>query len=143
MTDDDVRELIEEVKSAQIDWVNGVFNPLFDLANGTIFGPFGGPALGGPGLSEGQAAIAAQFHDGTTELDVVNTIVAGDVACIVLVERNLVRLDDNDDQRPWILRSTMVFRRDHGSWTLLHRHADPLIEHRDFAATLALQPPTL
>jgi len=37
----------------------------------------------------------------------------------------------------------MLFRRDADGWTLLHRHADPLIERRDLAATRALLPETL
>lgn len=140
MTDDDIQDLIQRVHMAQTDWVNGKFNPLFDLTNGTIFGPFGGHAVGGPGLSEGQAALAAQFHDGTTELDVVNTIVADDVICLVMVERNTVRFDGDTESRPWILRTTMIFRRAGDTWSLLHRHADPLIERRDLTATLALLP---
>src|SRR5207342_134545 len=59
---------------AQLEWVNGTFNSLFDLSRGTIFGPFGGRAGGGPGLSEAHAAMAARFHDGTAELEVVQTM---------------------------------------------------------------------
>ena len=116
-------------------------NPLFDLGHGTIFPPFGGPAGGGPGLGGIQAATAAQFHDGSTELEVVNTIIAADVVCLAMVERNTVRFSAEAEYRPWVLRSTMVFRRDGEAWTLLHRHADPLIERRDLAATLELLPP--
>jgi len=143
MTDDDVRDLLRLVEAAQTDWVNGRFHPLFGLDEGTIFGPFGGPATGGPGLGAGQAAMASMFRDGTTELEVVNTIVSGDIVCLILVERNQVRFAGHADARPWILRTTMVFRRDAGTWTLLHRHADPLIERRDLAATLELLPETL
>jgi hypothetical protein len=34
----------------------------------------------------------------------------------------------------------MLFRRDADKWTLLHRHADPLIDRRGLADTLALLP---
>ena len=140
VTDEHVQELIARVKDAQTDWVNGTFNSLFDLSRGTIFGPFGGPSGGGPGLNELQAAVASQFHDGTTELDLVNTIVSGDVVCLVMEERNMVRFDGYTERRPWILRTTMLFEREAEDWTLLHRHADPLIERRDLAATLKLLP---
>jgi len=143
MTDDDVRDLVSLVEVAQTDWVHGRFHPLFGLDEGTIFGPFGGPAMGGPGLGAGQAALAAMFRDGSTEIEVVNTIVSGDIVCLVLVERNQVQFAGEADQRPWILRTTMLFRRDADGWTLLHRHADPLIERRDLAATRALLPETL
>jgi len=143
MTEHDVQDLIAAVTIAQTEWVNGVVNPLWDLREGTIFGPFGGPAGGGPGLDEAQSRIAALFHDGSAELDIANTIVSGDVVCLALVERNSVRFDGDDEPRPWILRSTVVFRRDGDSWTLLHRHADPLIQTRDLTATLALLPTTM
>src|SRR5689334_2487495 len=136
MTEDDVQGLLALVEQAQIEWVNGTFNPLFDLEEGTIFAPFGGPAVGGSGLGEGQAAMASLFHDGTTQLEVANTIICGDdVVCLVIVERNTVRFEGQSERRRWILRSTMLFRRNGEAWTLLHRHADPLIDRRDLAAT--------
>ena len=138
MTDDDVQELIARVEHAQTEWVNGTFNSLFDLSEGTVFGPLGGPAAGGPGLREGLVAMASLFHDGTTEIEVVDTIICGDAVCLVTVERNNVRFEGESAPRRWDLRSTMLFRHDGGDWTLLHRHADPLIDRRDLAATLAL-----
>jgi ketosteroid isomerase-like protein len=140
MTDDDVQELIALLEQAQTEWVNGTFNSLFDVSQGTIFAPFGGPAFGGPGFSEGGAAMASQFHDGTTQLEVVNTIVCGDVVCLVMVERNTVRFEGDSEPRRWVLRSTMLYRRDGETWTMLHRHADPLIDRRDLGATLELLP---
>jgi hypothetical protein len=141
MTDTDVQDLIEAIRIAQTDWVNGRLNPLWDFSEASIHGPFGGPPGGGLGLSEGQAAIASRFHDGTTEIEVVNTIVCGDdIVCVVLVEWNRTRFDDDTDARLWVLRSTMLFRRDGANWTLVHRHADPLIDRRDLADTLALLP---
>lgn len=140
VTEADVEDLLKEVSAAQLEWVNGTVNALFDLSQGTIFGPFGGPALGGSGLNNGQAGIAARFHDGTTELEVVQSIISGDVVCLVSVERNMTRFDDDRDPRRWVLRSTMVFRRDGDTWTLLHRHADPLIDRRGFEGTLELLP---
>jgi hypothetical protein len=141
VADADAQELVDAIRVAQTQWVNGQFNPLFDLSEATIHGPFGGPPAGGPGLSEGQAAVASRFHDGTTDIEVVNTIACGDdIVCVVLVEWNTTRFDDDRDPRLWILRSTMLFRRDGNKWTLLHRHADPLVDRRDLADTLALLP---
>jgi hypothetical protein len=41
-------------------------------------------------------------------------------------------------RRPWTLRSTMLYQRQPGAWTMLHRHADRLSQRRDLAATLEL-----
>src|SRR3954453_15191823 len=84
VTEADVEELVEQVYAAQLEWVNGTFNSLFDLTQGTIFGPFGGPAMGGPGFSEAQARLAARFHDGSADLDVVQSIISGEVVCLVV-----------------------------------------------------------
>jgi hypothetical protein len=83
--------------------VNGTFNSLYDLSEGTIFGPFGRPAAGGPSFSDLQAAAAANFHDGSSELDVVQSITSGDVVCLAMVERNITRIGDDDEARRWVL----------------------------------------
>ena len=77
---------------------------------------------GGAGVGDGEAALAARFHDGTSDLEVVQTIVAGDVVCVVAVEWNTMRFDSGagSEPRPWILRTTNVLRRDAQNWTLLH-----------------------
>jgi ketosteroid isomerase-like protein len=73
--------------------------------------------------------VASRFHDGTTEIEVVNTIACGeDIVFVVLVEWNMTRFDEDPRPRPWVLRSTMLFRRDGNKWTMLHRqlgHASP------------------
>ena len=56
---------------------------------------------------------------------------AGDVAVVVLIERNEVQLVGRDETEPWVLRTTSVFRLDaERGWIRLHRHADPLIRLR-------------
>ena len=138
ITDEDVVELIEAVRVGQNEWVNGTFSPLFDVSQGTIFAPMGGSAMGGPGLTELSAAMAARFHDGTAEIEVVQTIVGGDIVCLVLVERCSVRFDDEAEHGRWDLRTTMVFRKDDERWTMLHRHVDPCLAHRSLEGTRAL-----
>ena len=138
ITEADAQELMDAVRAGQTDWVNGTFNPLFDVSEGTIFPPMGGGAIGGPGLSDLSAAMAARFHDGRAEVEFAQTIVAGDVVCLVAVERNVVCFDDQTEPRRWDLRATMIFRRDGDKWTMLHRHADPCLQHRGLEDTLAL-----
>lgn len=43
-------------------------------------------------------------------------------------ERRAVRLADTPATAPMTLRVTYVFRKEDGRWTLLQRHADPLVE---------------
>ena len=116
MTDDDVQELIALLEQAQTEWTNGTVNPIFDLGEATLFTPFGGPAVGGPGFGERGAAMASQFRDGTAELDVANTVICGDVVCLVMVEHNTVRFEGDSEPRRWVLRSTMLYRREGQTW---------------------------
>src|SRR5206468_3214404 len=105
----------------------------------TIFGPFAGPSPRMPmsKLLPLQQTASSQFAFGTTTFEVVNTIVAGDVAVLVLIERNEVRLAGSSDTQPWVLCTTQVFRLDEErGWLRLHRHADPLIRHRPGAGDI-------
>jgi ketosteroid isomerase-like protein len=78
-------------------------------------------------------AFLQDFERGTTRdavgrVEYVSTVVSGDLACTVSIERSTVRLADAPAPAPMALRVTHVFRREDGRWTLLHRHADPLVE---------------
>lgn len=141
MTEEDVQELVQRIEDARGDWASGTSRSLFDVGHASIFGPFGGSLFDGSELVKAQAAVASTFREGTRELEVANTIICSDdVVCLALIERAMVRFEEASEPRPWILRSTMLFRREAGTWNLLHRHADPLIERRDLTATLGLLP---
>jgi ketosteroid isomerase-like protein len=48
----------------------------------------------------------------------------------VAIERDEVRVGDQDKPAPRALRVTLIFRKEKGEWKLLHRHADPLVEKK-------------
>jgi len=148
ITDKDVQDLISALDEVRASWINGQGgladdSSVHQAADMTIFGPFGGPGPP-PGsvtpeqLREGQAAISAQFHGGEGSCEVVHTIVEGDVVVLVMIERSTVNFQALAGRRPWVLRTTQVFRKTPEGWLRLHRHADPLIGPRSLAATLAL-----
>jgi hypothetical protein len=91
----------------------------------SILGGFGGYEVGGQ--VEGRYAWAAsQFEPSgaTVRVDYLTTVVSGDLACTVSIERSHVRLRGRAAPAPMTLRVTHVFRREDGDWKLLHRHAD-------------------
>jgi ketosteroid isomerase-like protein len=143
VSDSDVQELLALLERGSQAWING------DLATGdaldapqdedmTIFGPFGGPAGRGPGLLARQKQAARLFKGGTGAHEVVKTVVSGDVAVLILIERNEVTVEGSTEGQPWVLRTTQVFEKRPSGWVRMHRHADPLIDLRPPAATFAL-----
>jgi ketosteroid isomerase-like protein len=73
---------------------------------------------------------ATRFQDSGAKVDVeyVSTGVSGDLAYTVSIERSVARLADQAASAPMVLRVTHLFRREAGNWTLIHRHADPLVD---------------
>ena len=85
------------------------------------------------------AASKQMFKDGESTFEVVNKIVTDDLVVLVMIERNTIRVQGANEDQPWVLRTTQVFRLDQdGRWWRLHRHADPLIHFRPGDGTFAL-----
>ena len=98
----------------------------------TIMGAFGGYEKGWKEVGPRYDWAAAQYRErkASVKTEYLSVVVSGDLAFTVAVERQ-------DEARPGgqgpagrELRATQVFRREGGSWKLLHRHADPLMEKR-------------
>lgn len=134
-------EALDRGRQAWIDGTVGAGRTELDTVQDpdmTIFGPFGGEAGRGAGLPDRQRATARLFRGGVGRIEVVKTIVSGDVVVIVLIERNDVEVDGVPGTQPWVLRTTQVFERRDERWVRLHRHADPLIDRRSPSETFAI-----
>ncbi len=72
---------------------------------------------------------AARFKPSGAKLRVeyIASGVSGDLAYTVAIERSEVQVVDQSGVMPIALRVTHVFRKEAGTWKLLHRHADPLM----------------
>jgi ketosteroid isomerase-like protein len=70
--------------------------------------------------------LARFFQEGEAELEVVETYTSGDVAVLVVIERQHGKVGGLPEQ-DWSLRVTLVFRREGSAWRQVHRHADPLV----------------
>jgi ketosteroid isomerase-like protein len=102
----------------------GLMNHTSDF---TLMQPFGGKVVHGFDRSpEHLAKLGGFFRNGDFEQEVVQSISSGDVAVLVLIERQTVEVGGLPAQN-WPLRVTLVFRREDGEWRLAHRHADPLV----------------
>ena len=61
---------------------------------------------------------------------------SGDLAYTINIERHQVRVAGQDELSPVALRVTYIFRREEGSWKIIHRHADAIIEKTEVTALL-------
>ncbi len=104
----------------------------------TILGSFGGYEKGWAEVGPRYDWAASQYkkRPATVKVDYVSTIVTGDLAFTVAIERQQEgRLSGEPGATQRTLRATQIFRREEGAWKLLHRHADPLTEKKAPAAT--------
>lgn len=69
-----------------------------------------------------------------TKIEYIDIVVSGDLAFTVAIG-STVQGATNSEKDP-TLRVTEIFRKENGSWKLLHRHADPLVEKKAPTAPL-------
>jgi ketosteroid isomerase-like protein len=98
----------------------------------TLMSPYGGdPVRGFDDSDEAWDALARFFRGGEAEVEVVETYASGDLAVLVVIERQRGIIGDLPEQ-DWSLRVTWVFRRcAESDWELVHRHADALVHAID------------
>ena len=93
-----------------------------------LMDPFGGTPTGAPASEAHWARIGKFFRDGRdARFELIRAWRAGDMAVLVANESADVAVGSLSAQH-WLLRVTLVFRRDGGEWRLVHRHADPLVK---------------
>ena len=97
----------------------------------TLANPFGGVARGRAEVEERLERAAANYRDGEIDaIEAVAKLVTTELAYLVEVERYRAKVGESDEFSPGGLRVTSIFRRESGSWKLVHRHADPAIGPR-------------
>jgi ketosteroid isomerase-like protein len=105
----------------------------------TLMSPYGGDVA--RGFDDSDAALdgmAQFFRGGEAEVEVVETYTSGDLAVLVVVERQRGTVGNLPEQ-DWSLRVTWVFRRTaEPDWELVHRHADALVHPIDHTRLGAL-----
>lgn len=86
-----------------------------------------GAVLSGSGWAEIEPTfrtVASWFSDSASyEFEVIAAGASGDLAYTVGYEHNRVKVDGQS--RIYTLRVTHVYRREEGTWRIVHRHGDP------------------
>jgi ketosteroid isomerase-like protein len=125
-----VRELITRSERANAALMRGDVRQWESLlprtADFTLMSPFGGaPAHEAQLTPQAVHAMSDFFRHGTLVQEVVQTWATPEMVVLAVIERchgEVGHLPAQD----WVLRVTLVFRREEGQWRLAHRHADPL-----------------
>ncbi len=131
-SEDELAGLVRVTEEAASAFVRGDMTRYLELITHaddyTLMAPFGGaPRHGFDDSAEYKAELERYFADGEAEVELVQSYVAGELAVLVVIERQHGRVGGLPDQ-DWSLRVTLVFRRGGSGWQLVHRHADPLLK---------------
>jgi ketosteroid isomerase-like protein len=134
--DSNLRVFLPQWERAQARFING--DPTLWKENAsqredaTVFGAFGGHEKGWHEVGPRYERASSQFKESgaTQQIEYLNTGTSGDLAFTVGIERQQARVGGQEDLTPRALRVTQIFRREGGSWKLVHRHADPLMDRQ-------------
>ena len=136
MTDEELGALVQRITEAAQALIAGdiaAYTARIEHADDyTLMSPYGGATVRGFDDSDGAlAALTGFFRGGEAEVEVVETYTSGDLAVLVVIERQHGIVGDLPYQ-DWSLRVTWVFRRTAEShWEAVHRHADALVHGID------------
>ena len=94
-----------------------------------IMGAWGGYEKGWPAVEARYQWAGARFRDSGAELAIeyLTAFESGNLAVTTAIERAQVRVEGLETTAAMTLRVTHVFRKEHGTWKLVLRHADPVV----------------
>jgi ketosteroid isomerase-like protein len=129
---DDFDEVVERYHLALNEFLKGNAEPLKNFFSHrddvTLANPLVGlPARGWEQVSATLEHASSQFTDGqNVGFETVAKSVTAELAYVLLIERDKVKVGAMEDIAPSALRVTMIFRPEDGTWKVVHRHADPI-----------------
>ena len=105
----------------------------------TLLGGIGAYAKGWEQVGPRLDGVAATFRVGRGwSIEPLAMGMSGDLAYTVHFESSEVRVARRDEWSPVVLRVTHLYRREEGTWKIIHRHADTSMERIEVTATLQL-----
>ena len=127
----DLQSVIRQYHTAADEFSRGDPEPVMQIFSRrddvTLANPFGRAVRGWKQVSEALRFASARFRDGAvTSFETIAEYAASDLATILELERWQAKVSGRPDVRSFELRVTSTFRREEGTWRLVHRHADPI-----------------
>jgi ketosteroid isomerase-like protein len=137
VTAEDLTILLRDTADAASAFMRGDMRRYLELIRHaddyTLMTPFGGEIVRGFDMSdEYRESLEEYFRGGEAEQEVIQTYASGNLAVLVVIERQHGVVGGLPDQE-WPLRVTLVFRHDGNQWWQVHRHADPLVHAIDLS----------
>ena len=137
---DSFHQMVARVEIAMTQFITGNPEPLKALwshaDDATVFGGFGAYARGWEQVRSNMDRASARFRGGFVNFEPLAWGVSGDLAYTVCLEKGVVRLAEREGLSPLAVRVTHIYRREEGSWKLIHRHGDAITEKVEAAQVL-------
>ena len=120
-------EMMPRIHQAEMALHNGDAGPRFQMWSHTdpvtVFGAVFS-SIGWAEVAPMFEKLASDFSNCTScEWEVVAADVGEDFAYLLAIERTTASVKGSEP-RPYMLRSTTIFRRQNDEWKIVHRHAD-------------------
>jgi len=131
-TVDDFDEVVEQYHLALNEFLKGNPQPVKSFFSHrddvTLANPLVGlPARGWERVAATLEHASSQFRDGeNVGFEIVAKYMTPELAYVLSIERDKVKVGGSEDTAPSALRVTMTFRPEDGTWKEVHRHADPI-----------------
>lgn len=126
-----VAKLVRQSETANAALMRGDIRTYFDLTvlsdDFTLMSPFGGKPTRGGYTRKRWIEIGEFYRNGTLKQELVQAYTSGDLVVLAVIEHGHGEVGGMPPQE-WPLRVTLVYRRLHGQWQIVHRHADPLVK---------------
>jgi|SRR5687768_4643148 len=132
---DDLDVVIDQYHRAAAEFIKGdpepykrLFSQRLDVTLGNPFGPVG---RGWADVAAIMDRAASHYSDGEiTGFENIAKCVTPELAYIVEVERFKTKIAGRETPSSVALRTTSVFRREDGTWKIVHRQADTITSAR-------------
>ena len=126
----ELEQFVQQYHEALDVFVRGTPEPLKALFSRTddvvLANPFGPAVRGWEDASAALDYACARFSDGdASRFDRMASYLTADLATIYEVEQGKISVGGGP-VAAWVLRTTTTFRREDGTWRVVHRHADPI-----------------
>jgi ketosteroid isomerase-like protein len=138
---DDFQQIVKQLETAGHHYHAGdpaPFKALWSHANDvTLLGAVGAYAKGWEQVGPRLDRVAVHFREGRGwSIEPLAMGMSGDLTYTVHIERSEVRVAGRDEFSPVALRVTQIYRHEEGTWKIIHRHADAIMEKIEVTATL-------